>query len=170
MENDNVSKLLFLKELLDKGSITAEQFEAEKAKLLGEATQTTTAQPKAESTVELKVEKESDSLKKSKNKGGIIAACAIAALAIIAGVIFFVIRPGENTIAGSTNDSQIAKKEVKQEKKRNPALDQGIRDAFNEHLSNKAYYSAFLKDTRVIDWILYYYSQEYYDKLLKRGI
>ena len=165
MENDNVSKLLLLKELLDKGSITAEQFEAEKAKLLGEATQTTTAQPKVESIVEPKDEKKTDSLKKSKKKGGIIVACAIAALAIVAGIIYFVIRPG----AGDTDASQIAKKEVKQEKKRNPALDQGIRDAFNEHLSNKAYYSAFLKDTRVIDWILYYYSQEYYDKLLKRG-
>lgn len=165
MENDKVSKLLLLKELLDKGSITAEQFEAEKAKLLGEATQTTTAQPKAESIVEPKDEKKTDSLKKSKKKGGIIVACAIAALAIVAGIIYFVIRPG----AGDTDASQIAKKEVKQEKKRNPALDQGIRDAFNEHLSNKAYYSAFLKDTRVIDWILYYYSQEYFDKLLKRG-
>ena len=169
MENDNVSKLLFLKELLDKGSITAEQFEAEKAKLLGEATQTTTAQPKAESIVELKVEKESDSLKKSKNKGGIIAACIIAALAVVAGVFFFIIRPRENTIAGGTDDSQIVKKEVKKEKEKNPALDQGIRVAFEEHLETKSYYKDFLRDTRVADWILYYHGQAYYDKMLKRG-
>ena len=169
MDSEKVSKLLYLKELYEKGAITAEKLAAEKAKLLGETTQTTSAQPKAESTVELKVEKESDSLKKSKNKGGIIAACIIAALAVVAGVFFFIIRPKENSGSGNTNDSQIAKKEVKQEKKRDPALDQGIRSAFQEHLSAKSYYKDFLRDTRVIDWILYYYGQEYYDKMLKRG-
>lgn len=94
MENDEVSKLLLLKELLDNGSITAEQFESEKAALLGKSTPSSTNQPKVSLSAEPKEIKASD-VPKKKNNGGLIALCAIGVLAIIAGVVFFVFGSGK---------------------------------------------------------------------------
>ena len=90
MDSEKVSKLLYLKELYEKGAITAEQLADEKAKIMGKPTHSSLNQTKEALSAEPKEKKASDFHKKKKNRG-LIAAFSIGVLAIIAGAIYFLL-------------------------------------------------------------------------------
>jgi len=48
-------------------------------------------------------------------------------------------------------------------------LNDGIRQAFLEHYKNQSEFKAFSRDERVVDWILEFYSEHYYNQMIKVG-
>lgn len=89
MNDEHVTKLLYLKELHEKGVLTAERLAAEKAKILGETAPSSDSFHKKESPIESEALNTPKLHKKSNKKGGLIAACSIGVLVIIAGIVNF---------------------------------------------------------------------------------
>lgn len=86
-------------------------------------------------------------------------------LLIIAGVLMFLSTGKDKDNAPVLNSGTSTGMDTQKRME----LESGIRAAFLEYYENGSEYKAFIRDERVVDWIIANYSENYYHRMIKEG-